>query len=420
MSETVILASSIGKRYRFGARERYGSLRASLAKLFHGSKKAEEETFWALEDVSFEAKRGEVIGIIGRNGAGKSTLLKILSRITDPTKGRVEIRGRVGCLLEVGTGFHPELSGRDNVFLNGTILGMRRAEIKRHFDEIVAFAEVEKFIDTPVKHYSSGMYLRLAFAVAAHLQPEILIIDEVLAVGDARFQKKCLDKMEDVSQHGRTVIFVSHSMPAVTRICPRTVLLDNGKVLADGRSHEVVAAYLRGGLGTTAERVWTEKMPGDGVARLRAVRVLDKSGVRRDAIDIRKPVGIELEYEVLVSGHVLVPGFHCYTDEGTCAFISADTGAEAQNAPKSTGIYRSVGWMPGNFLSEGTYIIHVVLSTMDPANVNFYERDAVAFQVIDSMDGDSSRGRYAGPMPGIVRPMLEWTTETTPLRMSAS
>jgi len=420
MSDTVILASSIGKRYRIGAHERYGSLRASLAKLLRGSEKAADETFWALEDVSFEAKRGEVIGIIGRNGAGKSTLLKILSRITDPTKGRVEIRGRIGCLLEVGTGFHPELSGRDNVFLNGTILGMRRAEIRRHFDEIVAFAEVEKFIDTPVKHYSSGMYLRLAFAVAAHLQPEILIVDEVLAVGDARFQKKCLDKMEDVSKHGRTVIFVSHNMPAVTRICPRAVLLDNGKVLADGRSHEIVAAYLRGGLGTTAERVWAEKMPGDGVARLRAVRVLDKSGMPRDAIDIRKPVGIELEYEVLVPGHVLVPGFHCYTEEGACAFISVDTGAEAQSAPKPTGIYRSVGWMPGNFLSEGTYIIHVALATMDPTNVNFYERDAVAFQVIDSMDGDSSRGRYAGPMPGVIRPMLEWTTATTPRLMNAS
>lgn len=412
MSDIAIFAANLGKRYRLGEPERYGSARASIERLFRG-KSRDEGTFWALEDVSFEAKQGEVVGIIGRNGAGKSTLLKILSRITDPTKGRAEIHGRVGCLLEVGTGFHPELSGRDNVFLNGTILGMRRAEIRRHFDEIVAFAEVEKFIDTPVKHYSSGMYLRLAFAVAAHLQPEVLIVDEVLAVGDARFQKKCLDKMEDVSHHGRTVLFVSHNMSAVTRLCPRAILLDGGRVLSDGPAHGVVSAYLRGGLGTTAERLWRTDRPGNEVARLHAVRVLDPSKLPRDAIDIRKPIGIQMEYEVMAPGHQLVPNIHCFNDEGVCAFVAQDTTTTAQHSTKDVGLYSTTGWVPGNFFAEGTYIVHAALSTMDPVRVHFIERDAVAFQVVDSMDGDSARGTYAGPIPGVLRPMLHWETDVT-------
>jgi lipopolysaccharide transport system ATP-binding protein len=294
--------------------------------------------------------------------------------------------------------------------LNGAILGMRRAEIKRHFDEIVAFAEVEKFVDTPVKHYSSGMYLRLAFAVAAYLQPEILIVDEVLAVGDARFQKKCLDKMEDVSRQGRTVLFVSHNMPAITRLCPRAILLDAGKVVADGRAHDIVTEYLRGGLGTTAERTWAEKGPGNEITKLRAARVIDETGATRAAIDIRKPVAVEIDYEVTATGHVLVPNFHLFNDEGICAFIVSDTTSEAQSLPRQPGVYRSTAWIPGNFLGEGTYIVSIAISTMDPLAVHFYERDAVAFHVIDSMDGDSARGKYAGPMPGAVRPMLRWTT----------
>ena len=211
-----------------------------------------------MRDVGFEVAAGEIVGIIGRNGAGKSTLLKLLSRITEPTTGRIELYGRIGSLLEVGTGFHPELTGRENIFLNGAILGMKRAEIARKFDEIVAFAEVAQYIDTAVKRYSSGMYLRLAFAVAAHLEPEILVVDEVLAVGDARFQRKCLDKMQEVGRQGRTVLFVSHNMTAVTRLCPRTILLNEGGVVADGASHTVVGTYLNSGLGTTARREWAD------------------------------------------------------------------------------------------------------------------------------------------------------------------
>lgn len=248
MSKPVILAEGLGKTFRLGATPaRYATLRDALATVWRrpgrGRTPRVSESFWALKDVSFEVRRGEVVGVIGRNGAGKSTLLKILSRITAPTEGTAEIRGRIGSLLEVGTGFHPELTGRENVFLNGAILGMRRAEIERKFDEIVAFAEVERFIDTPVKHYSSGMYLRLAFAVAAHLEPEVLLVDEVLAVGDLAFQRKCLGKMGEVADQGRTVLFVSHNMGAVAKLCQTGIVLDRGRFLQHGPIHDAIRRY---------------------------------------------------------------------------------------------------------------------------------------------------------------------------------
>ena len=253
MSDVAIRVENLGKLYKIGKRERYYTLRDSLADFFtrpfrrrNGGSLAEtngEDQFWALKDVSLEIKRGEVVGIIGRNGAGKTTLLKILSRITEPTTGRAEIYGRVGSLLEVGTGFHPELTGRENIYLNAAILGMKKAEIARKFDEIVAFAEVEKFLDTPVKHYSSGMYVRLAFAVAAHLEPEILLVDEVLAVGDAAFQKKCLGKMSDVAQEGRTVLFVSHNLGAVNQLCNTSLILDKGNLILKGDTNLVISNY---------------------------------------------------------------------------------------------------------------------------------------------------------------------------------
>src|SRR5215468_2845592 len=268
MSSCAIRASGLGKRYRLGQQERYHTLRDALAPallrpwtVFRREKKP---VFWALEHVDLAVKHGEVLGLIGRNGAGKTTLLKILSRITRPTRGWAEIHGRVGSLLEIGTGFHPELSGRDNIYLSGAILGMPRREIARKFDEIVAFAEIEKFLDTQVKHYSSGMYLRLAFAVAAHLETEILLVDEVLAVGDIRFQKKCLGKMQDVGQQGRTVLFVSHNMPAITRLCERALRLDEGHVVQDGPSHRVVSAYLTSDVGTMAAREWPDPAQAPG------------------------------------------------------------------------------------------------------------------------------------------------------------
>lgn len=415
----IIKVENVSKRYSLGtSRASYGTLRESLVSAlkspFVGGKSgiAKDETIWALKDVSFAIEPGEVVGIIGRNGAGKSTLLKILARITEPTEGRLELFGRVGSLLEVGTGFHPELTGRENIYLNGVIMGMKREEIQRKFDEIVAFAEVSKFLDTPVKRYSSGMYVRLGFAVAAHFEPEILIVDEVLAVGDVRFQRKCLDKMKDVSRHGRTVLFVSHNMSAVTRLCERSILFDDGKLIQDGPSHEVVGMYLQSGLGTSASRKWADpaKAPGNGLARLLGVRVHTAENETADALDIRKPVGIEMEYEVLQSGHVMVPNYHFFNEGGVYAFVSGDNDASWRGRPRPAGRYQSTAWIPGNYLSEGTMIVGVALTTFETGTIHFYERDAVAFQVIDSLDGDSARGDFAGPIPGVVRPLLQWHT----------
>ncbi len=428
MTETVIQVENVAKRYVLGAAgsggPRYQMLRESLMSglrapldRWRGRKNgsaapaASEQEFWALGDVSFSVKRGDVVGIIGRNGAGKSTLLKVLSRITEPTKGKVSIRGRVASLLEVGTGFHPELTGRENIFLNGAILGMSRVEIKAKFDEIVAFAEVERFLDTPVKRYSSGMYVRLAFAVAAHLEPEILIVDEVLAVGDANFQKKCLSKMQDVGQGGRTVLFVSHSMPAIMRLCPRAIMLAEGRVISDGPTHQVVGVYLSSGLGTTAERRWDDpaKAPGNRIARLRAARMVDENGTVAETFDVRRPVGIEIEFDVLHSGHVLVPNFVVTNDEGVCICHPHDWQADWRGRPRDTGRHRRTGWIPGSLLAEGSFTVGVALSSYNPTSAHFYERDAVAFQVVDDHGGGGARGEYAGHLPGVVRPILQWS-----------
>ncbi len=432
MTETVIQAQNIAKRYVLGASRGEGAryqtlresvmsgLRAPLARLRRrasdGAAGASEQDFWALRDVSFEVRRGEVVGIIGRNGAGKSTLLKVLSRITEPTRGRVAIRGRVASLLEVGTGFHPELTGRENVFLNGAILGMSRAEIKAKFDEIVAFAEVERFLDTPVKRYSSGMYVRLAFAVAAHLEPEILIVDEVLAVGDANFQKKCLSKMQDVGRGGRTVLFVSHSMPAITRLCTRAILLNEGHVLSDGPTHQVVSAYLGSGLNGAATREWNDPAaaPGNHVVRMRAVRVLTGGAALTDTADIRQEIRVVLEFDVLEAGHELTPNFHFFNEEGICLFITTDHDPTWRTRPRPAGRYASEVTIPGNFLAEGTLLVTVAVSTLNPVVVHAVERDAVALQIVDSLDGDSARGEFSGQFPGVVRPLLPWTTRFEP------
>lgn len=372
---------------------------------------------WALNDVLFHVKKGEVVGIIGRNGAGKSTLLKILSRITEPTYGEAEIRGRVSSLLEVGTGFHPELTGKENIYLNGTILGMRKFEIDRKFDEIVEFSGIEKFINTPVKRYSSGMRVRLAFAVSAHLEPEILLIDEVLAVGDAQFQKKCLNKMHDVGQEGRTVLFVSHNMPAITRLCPRTIILDQGRLIADGPSPEVVRLYLDSGTGTTASREWPnlENAPGDNVVRLRAVRARAEDGQILEAFDIRHPIGLEMEYEVLESGHILLPYYNVFNEQGIKIFAAIDLDPEWRRRPRLSGRYVSTAWIPGNILTEGAMYVTAAMRAPEPRIKHFRVHEVVTFQVIDSTDGDSARGDFGGYMRGVIRPLLKWETQFNPL-----
>jgi lipopolysaccharide transport system ATP-binding protein len=437
MSDIAIRVEGLSKQYKIGARQKsYGTLRdhivSDLKSLFgrngdgvrsrnagvaaSAGQADASDTFWALKDVSFEVKPGEVLGIIGRNGAGKSTLLKMLSRITQPTLGRVEIFGRVASLLEVGTGFHGELTGRENVYLNGTILGMKRGEIARKFDEIVAFAEVERFIDTPVKRYSSGMYLRLAFAVAAHLEPEILIVDEVLAVGDATFQRKCLGKMSGVAKEGRTVLFVSHNMPAVTRLCERVLCLSEGELRQDGPSHEVVKTYLHSDFSTMSSREWPDplKAPRGEVARLRAVRVCTEDGRSSENIDIRKPVGIEMEYEVLKPGCKMRSAFSLYNEDGVRLFDSVDLDPTWRGRVRPCGRYRSTAWIPGNYLAEGTMFVDMGLDTVDPEIEQFYQRQAVAFMVTDSCEGDSARGDFAGHLPGVVRPLLNWKTVLNP------
>ena len=378
------------------------------------------DIIWAVRDVSFEIKKGEIVGIIGENGAGKSTLLKILSKITEPTTGRITIHGKVSSLLEVGTGFHPELTGRENVYLNGTILGMRKKEIDQKFDEIVDFSGVEKFIDTPVKRYSSGMKVRLAFAVSAHLETEILIIDEVLAVGDARFQKKCLDKMKSIGRHGRTVLFVSHSMPVVTRLCPRTIMLNAGSVQIDDLSHSVISAYMSSGKAVKAKREWKALMeaPGDEVARVRSVQVRTKECKNTEVVDIRKHVGIEMRYEILQPGYVLRIRYHVSNDEGTKIFQSIENETIWRGKTRQPGEYVSTAWIPGNLLSEGLHFVAVALRTIDPSVLRFRVDDAVAFQIVDSMDHDSARSDYTGNMDGLIRPLLKWETNFSPMNPS--
>jgi len=417
-SEIAIRAQGIGKRYRIGATQgvgRYRSLREDISELASRRGRKQERAkrdFWALKEVSFEIEAGETVGIIGRNGAGKSTLLKILARITPPTSGRGETHGRVGSLLEVGTGFHLELTGRENIMLAAAIMGMRRAEVQKRFDEIVEFADLAKFLETPVKRYSTGMYMRLAFSVAAHLEPEILLVDEVLAVGDAAFQKKCLGRMEELSGTGRTVLFVSHSMPSVLRLCPRVILLDGGHLAADGNGSHVVEEYMGRG-GGAAEREWLEAdtAPGDERVRLKAVRVVNERGEPVPELDIREPVVVEVEYWNL-SGE---PGFrpfanlHFFDAEGTYLFITSDSNSiEWRRRPRRRGLVRSRCRIPGNFFAEGGVFITAAVSSLEPTVVHAIENDAVAFHVFDASEGDGVRGEWVGDLPGVVRPMFEW------------
>jgi len=420
MSFTAISAKGLGKRYAIGAaKHRYLTFRETLVNAFSSSMRRlkprsqsaglRSADFWALQDVSFDIQPGETVGVIGRNGAGKSTLLKIISQITEPTQGEVHVRGRVGTLLEIGTGFHPELTGNENVYLYGAILGMRRAEIARKFDEIVAFAEMEKFIETPVKRYSSGMYMRLAFAVAAHLETEILLVDEVLAVGDARFQQRCLGKMEDVSNQGRTVVFVSHNMAAITRLCRRAIWLNDGKLVMDGSAIEVGSQYLNADVGGIAERVWLPgNAPSNTIVRLCAARVITEAGKVSPEMDVRFKIGVEIEYEILEAGHSVVPNYHFYGADGTHLFMALDD--KWMQKPRAVGRYRSTGWIPGNILTEGLVTVGVGMMQAEPFMVQFHAVDAVAFYMVDNLKPGSARGGYAGKMPGVIRPKLTWDT----------
>jgi lipopolysaccharide transport system ATP-binding protein len=420
MSNYAIEVRGLGKQYRLGGKSsNYRTLRDTIVdtvtfpvRLLKGELRNRSELIWALRDVSFEVERGKVLGVIGRNGAGKSTLLKILSRVTEPSAGYAEIRGRVGSLLEVGTGFHPELTGRENIFLNGAVLGMKRREIAGKFDEIVEFSGVAKFIDTAVKHYSSGMYLRLAFSVAAHLEPEILVVDEVLAVGDAEFQRKCLGKMSDVAEAGRTVLFVSHNMSAILRLTEESIVLDRGQMVYRAPTRQAVDFYMSSGLSQSGERVWSAEEISAEAAPFKpiAMRVRDPQGKVADTLQSRQPVEFEIEYELSTPVQGLRVGVYLQTGRGEVIFTSFDTDEpELYNkyATRAPGHYVSRAVLPANFLNEGQYVLGINASAFRVRRF-FQDERALAFNV-DSMGAPGTQ--WPEPRQGPVRPQLDWRIE---------
>ncbi|NVK63624.1 MAG: ATP-binding cassette domain-containing protein [Flavobacteriales bacterium] len=412
MEETkAIKVSNLGKRYTIG-KQKNASLRSTLSNVFK-SAAAKGDDFWAIRDINFEINRGDIVGIIGKNGAGKSTLLKVLSQITKPTTGRIEINGRVASLLEVGTGFHPELTGRENIYLNGTILGMTRKEVKEKFNDIVEFSGVKQFIDTPVKHYSSGMYVRLAFSVAAHLEPEILIIDEVLAVGDAEFQKKCIGKMSDVAAEGRTVLFVSHDMGAISSLCTKGFYLEKGTIIKEGPVDEVVEHYLNSSTKGTdlikkykefAFNEWDEKVV------LHNVKLINEQKEEILNATIDQTIGIQVEFEVLDSKGVYpIPNIHISNSLGGKLLVSI--APNASNQFSSKGKHFATAWIPKNFLNNNYFKIGVAITTFSPFQVHVSDYDAINFEVLDSDLNSNFRNGYVGKIDGLIRPDLYWEFE---------
>ncbi len=402
----------IGKRFQIGRKEHYRTLRDTLAEMvrapFRRLRSGADKNLelWALKDVSLEVRRGEVLGIIGRNGSGKSTLLKILSRVTKPTEGQAEIRGRVGTLLEVGAGFHSELTGRENIYLNGSILGMRRSEISRKFEEIVEFAECGRLLDTPMKHYSSGMYVRLGFAVAAHLETEILLVDEVLAVGDAGFQKKCLGKIGDAAHDGRTVLFVSHNLLAIDSLCTRAICLHDGKAVMEGPPGVVTSRYLKNWLPAFKEVVYhdIESAPGNELIRLHRARVRPQHGEIHDQITVRTPFAVEFEYWKFTANTSLDLGVEVFNEYGINVFTTGKLGAP----PEPAGLLRSSFLVPADLMNNGTYRIHLIVFLGGSIALIDWE-DIVTFEVHDA--ASELRGAYHDFWPGTVRPNLEWNTK---------
>ena len=424
---TAISVKNLGKQYCIGAAEtrfRYNMLRDVLMDTFYApirlakalvgksDRRTNQNFVWALKDVSFDLEEGQVLGIVGRNGAGKSTLLKLLSRVTEPTEGTVSVRGRVGSLLEVGTGFHPELTGRENIYMNGAILGMKRAEIDSKFDQIVDFSEVTQFIDTPVKRYSSGMYLRLAFAVAAHLEPEILVVDEVLAVGDAEFQKKCLGKMGDVAQQGRTILFVSHNMSAILRLTQEAIVLNKGHLLMRGPTQEAVDFYLSSGQAQAGERVWdADEVPASSAPfRPCSLRVKDRRGKVVDTVRSTEPVMVEFEYRLDAPVTGLRVGFYLNTMRGEYVLTSFDTDEPKlfeKFDSRKAGRYISRAEIPADVFNEGRYGLGVNASSFGVRRY-FMDENALAFNVdISGAPGT----QWPEPRVGPIRPRLNWKIE---------
>jgi lipopolysaccharide transport system ATP-binding protein len=418
--KVAISVKGLGKKYSIGGpQEKYLTFRDAIVNSVKApfrcfSTHTPPEEFWALKDVSFDVEQGEVVGIIGRNGAGKSTLLKILSRITAPTEGTVDLYGRVGSLLEVGTGFHQELTGRENIFLSGSILGMKRREIDAKLDEIVKFSEIEKFLDTPVKRYSSGMYVRLAFSVAAHLDTEILLVDEVLAVGDASFQKKCLGKMGDVAANeGRTVLFVSHNMAAINSLCKKGILLNKGIIEKYSNIDDVTSYYIETSNRMTSSCYLSDPQsaPGDEKIKIKSVKIYSNNELT-SSIPINQEVCIEIVYWCLQEGLRITASIHLLDKYGTPVFATGNLNSatlnkdEYANQPFPIGIFRSTSIIPGNLLNTGIYSINVILLT-DVTNVSVWLREVVSFEIFET--GEMCK-EYQGGWIGVIRPKLEWHT----------
>jgi lipopolysaccharide transport system ATP-binding protein len=425
---TAISVKNLGKQYKIGAAQQkfqYNMFRDVIVdtlmtpvRVFRALRgqsirgATTTSTFWALNDISFDLEEGKVLGIVGRNGAGKSTLLKILSRVTEPTVGTVSVRGRVGSLLEVGTGFHPELTGRENIYMNGAILGMKSAEIDRKFDEIVDFSEVGQFIDTPVKRYSSGMYLRLAFAVAAHLEPEILVVDEVLAVGDAEFQRKCLGKMGDVAQQGRTVLFVSHNMSAILRLTQEAIVLKKGQLIKRAPTAEAVDYYLSSGQAESGERIWeADDVPAaSALFKPISLRIKDRTGKVVDTVRSTEPLTVEWEYQIDAPITGLRLGLYLNTMRGEYVFTTFDTDDAKQYeqfGARQAGRYVSRCEIPADFFNEGRYYFGVNASSFAVRRY-FMDENALSFNVdISGAPGTQWPEMRQGP----IRPRLNWKIE---------
>ena len=423
MSNTVISVEELSKSYQLGVIGT-GSFRGDVEAWWAGVrgqpnpnlKIGQEdlrfragEMIWALKDINFQIQRGEAVGIIGRNGAGKSTLLKILARVTAPTSGEIKVKGRIASLLEVGTGFHPELTGRQNIFMNGAVMGMGRTEVSRKFDEIVNFSGVEKFIDTPVKRYSSGMYVRLAFAISAHLEPDILVVDEVLAVGDAEFQKKCLGKMSSVADEGRTILFVSHSMSSINRLCSRVMLLDGGRVYQDGVASDITPVYMAGSEEIQYSRSWDlGNAPGSEEVRLSSVDLLKDGRPITSVVSVKDKITVRIKYYVGMPNTKFRVALLFYVGD-TCAFATMEP---SESVREQVGSYISEVDIPADLLNEKQYSVTISVFYSKGEKHRFvFERDALGFQVIDPMiDNTSARGDYAQRFDGLVRPLLKWKT----------
>lgn len=440
MSNAVVTVKDLGKCYPINEAARPASgWRASMRRVLgRTAAGGAENRHWALKDVNFTVYPGDRLGIIGSNGAGKSTLLKIMSRVAYPTVGEVRISGSLTSLLEVGTGFNENLSGRENVYLNASLHGMHRAEIDRKFDDIVRFSEIGRFIDTPIKHYSSGMRMRLAFSVAAHLDPDILLLDEVLAVGDMSFQRKCLERVDELTDGGRTLFFVSHSMDSIIRYCNRCIWLDGGRVQADGDVQEVVSAYVENVMNVKSKTVLIQAggqvtqegadnpvpiqgeqpaelfdgVPGD--ARLRAAKVIDCLGNNKTLFNVSEQIGVEIEYEILQPG-MYMPGIHLYCPQGTLLFVATlpDTDVERFKA-RGPRVIRATAWLPRNIFNIGSYSISIeVFNPMEsPFRRYFSHRHLLSFHCTEVPMGElSARGLMPRAFPGPIRPLLDWSMQ---------